>query len=211
MTRIAGSLGIVSALMGLAFPIYFAALDPSYDSARNFISELGAAGAPNAALVNWYGFLPTGIVQCGFALFAWLALPRSSFTTLGLLGIFFFAIGYVGAAFFPCDAGCRPEDPSFSQTMHNLTGLLGYLGAPLFMAILAFASSRWPNGSWLAVIAGVGALGSAYGLSGLFDEASGLAGQAQRILEFSVLAWILAAGCYLLAGGPSAMRAAAGR
>jgi hypothetical protein len=198
MTRIAGFLGILSALMGLAFPIWFAAMDPAYDPTRDFISELGAAGAPNAGLVNWYGFLPTGIAQMAFAFFAWRALPRSTLTTLGMIGIFLFAIGYVGAAFYPCDAGCRPEDPSFSQMMHNLTGLAGYLGAPLFMAILALASARWPGGAWLTLLAALGAMGAAYGLAGLFDEDSGLAGQSQRILELGVLTWVLACGCYLL-------------
>jgi hypothetical protein len=198
MSRIAGLLGILGALMGFAFPFVFGAMDPAYDHARDFISELGASGAPNADLVSWYGFLPTGVVQIAFAALALRVLPRSNLTVIGLLGIFFFAIGYVGAAFFPCDAGCRPDDPSFSQTMHNFTGLAGYLGAPLFMAVLAVASLRWPGGAWLSVVAAAGAVASTFGLVGLFDESSGLAGQSQRILEAGVLTWMLACGSYLL-------------
>lgn len=197
MTRIAGLLGIVGALMGFAFPILFAAMDPAYDPTRNFISELGASGAPHSTLVNSYGFLPTGLVMSGFAVLAWIVLPRSVATALGLLGIFLFAIGYVGAAFFPCDAGCRPENPSFNQLMHNLTGLAGYLGAPVFMALLALAARRWPGGAWLSPLAAAGAVLTVIGLAGLFDEASGQAGQSQRILELGVLAWVLACGCYL--------------
>lgn len=197
MTRLTGLLGILGALMGLIFPIVFAAMDPAYDPARDFISELGATGAPNAALVNWYGFLPVGVIQIAFGVLAFWVLPRSTLTTVGLLGILFFAIGYVGAAFYPCDAGCRPDEPSFSQTMHNLTGLVGYLGAPLFMVVLAIACLRWPGGAWLSLVAGAGTVAAAYGLAGLFDESAGLAGQSQRILELGVLAWMLACGCYL--------------
>jgi hypothetical protein len=199
MTRFAGMLGIVSALMGFAFPFVFGAMDPAYDHTRDFISELGAAGAPNAALVNWYGFLPVGLAMTAFSILAWAVLPRSWAATLGMIGIFFFALGYVGAAFFPCDAGCQPAEPSQSQILHNLFGLVGYLGAPAFMAILALAARSWPGGGWLALIAALGALAAAYGLPGLFDEVSGTAGQAQRILEAGVLTWVLACGCYLLA------------
>jgi hypothetical protein len=198
MSKFAGLLGIVSALMGFAFPFVFGAMDPDYSHVRDFISELGAAGAPNAALVNWYGFLPVGVVMTAFSVLAWAVLPRSWAATVGFLGIFFFALGYTGAAFFPCDAGCQPAEPSFSQTMHNLTGLMGYLGAPLFMAVLALASRRWPGAGWLALLAVAGAVASAYGLSGLFDESTGTAGQAQRVLEAGVLSWVLACGCYLL-------------
>jgi Protein of unknown function (DUF998) len=198
MIRVAGLFAVIGALWSIAFPVVFAAMDPAYDPTRDFISELGAAGAPNASLVNWYGFLPTGAVMCCFAVLAWAVLPRSVATSVGMAGLFLFVVGYAGAAVFPCDAGCSQENPSFSQTMHNLTGLPGYLGAPAFMAALALAAWRWPGGAWLSPLAAAGVALTTYGLVGLFDESSGLNGRAQRILELGVLMWILACGCYLL-------------
>lgn len=196
MTRIAGLLGIVSALMGFAFPIVFATMDPAYDPARNFISELGAVGAPNAAMVNAYGFLPTGVLMCAFAVFAWASLPRSWMAALGLSGIFFFALGYVGAAFFQCDAGCRPENPSFDHIMHSLFGAPGYFLAPLFMGCLAAAARTWPGGGWLSLVAAAGMLATIGGLAN-FNFESPIVGVAQRVLEAGVLVWVLACGSYL--------------
>jgi hypothetical membrane protein len=41
-------------MLALAFPVYFGSLDPAYDPARNFISELGDATAPHAWAVSCY-------------------------------------------------------------------------------------------------------------------------------------------------------------
>jgi hypothetical protein len=203
VSRFAGLLGIVSALMGFAFPIVFAAMDPAYDPARDFISELGAVGAPNAAIVNAYGFLPPGVLMIAFAILAWAVLPRSWPAFWGFAGIFLFAIGYVGAAFFPCDAGCRPASPSFDHIMHSLTGAPGYFLAPLFMAALAVAARRWPGGGWLSPLAAFGAAVSLAGLVNFLPE-SETAGLWQRVLEAGVLVWVLACGCYLLTRGKDA-------
>lgn len=200
MTRIAGLLGVIGALMAFAFPVVFGAMDPAYDASRDYISELGATGAPNAAAVNWFGFLPTGIVLSLFAVAGWAVLPRSAASFVGFAGILFFAAGYVGAAFFPCDAGCRPSEPSFNHMMHCLFGLPGYFTAPAFMASLAIAARVWPGGAWLSFLAGFGALATAVGLVSFLPD-SPRSGLWQRVLEAGVLTWILACGCYLVTRG----------
>lgn len=197
MPKLAGLLGVVSAVLAFAFPVIFAAMDPSYDPARDFISELGAVGAPNAALVNSYGFLPPGIAMGLFAILAWMAVPRSWSAFIGFVGVFIFAIGYVGAAFYPCDAGCRPANPSFDHIMHSLTGGPGYFLAPVFMASFAVAARGWPGGTWLSPLAAAGATLSVLGLVNFLPEPP-TAGLWQRVLEAGVLTWILACGCYLL-------------
>ena len=200
MMRIAGLLGVVGALMAFAFPVVFGAMDPAYDASRDYISELGATGAPNAAAVNGFGFLPTGIVLSLFAMAGWAVLPRSAGSFVGFVGILFFAAGYVGAAFFACDAGCRPSEPSFNQTMHSLFGLPGYFTAPVFMASLAIAARGWPGGGWLSLVAGLGTVATAVGLASFLPD-SPQSGFWQRVLEAGVLTWILACGCYLLTRG----------
>lgn len=169
---------------------------PGYSHASQFISELGAHGAPHAQLVNFGGFLPAGVLVCAFAVLAWKALPRSAGTAIGLVGIALFGFGYLVAVFFPCDAGCRPAAPSSSQLIHNTLGLAGYLSAPVALAILGWQARSWPGGKLLSVLGFVGALTAFIGLSLLSPEFA-YVGIAQRLLELSVLTWIVACGLYV--------------
>ena len=143
---------------------------PGYSHASQFISELGARGAPHAQLVNFGGFLPAGVLVCAFAVLAWKVLPRSAGTAIGMVGIALFGFGYLVAVFFPCDAGCRPAVPSFSQLIHNALGLAGYLSAPLTLAILGWQARSWPGGRLLSILGFLGSLTAFIGLSLLSPE-----------------------------------------
>ncbi len=162
---------------------------PGYSHSTQFISELGATGAPHGRLVSLGGFLPIGICVTLFAVLAAMIEPRSLLRTLGFLCLVVFASGYTAAAFFPCDFGCRPATPSFSQMMHNLFGLGGYVLGPIGLILLGIAARKWPGGQWLAplgLICGLVA-GAAF-----FGIGSDVAGLAQRVLEAAVALWILA-------------------
>lgn len=169
---------------------------PNYSHASQFISELGATGAPHASLVNYGGFLPAGLLVCTFALLAWKALPRSVATALGMAGIFLFGFGYLVAVVYPCQAGCRPAAPNLSQTIHNALGLVGYLVAPFALAILGWKARSWPGAAVLSWMGFGGAILAFIGLSYLSPEFA-YVGIAQRVLEASVLSWIVACGFYL--------------
>jgi len=172
------------------------ALTPGYSHVSQFISELGARGSPQEWGVRLAGFLPLGILLLAFCWFAYAALPRSSGTTLGLVGLALYAVGYLVAAAYPCDLGCRPEKPSTSQVIHNVGGLLGYLVAPAFLLALARAANTWPGAGRLSFV-GYAAAGLAFvGLLTL-SPTSPVAGLSQRLLEFAVLAWVVYCGRYL--------------
>jgi hypothetical membrane protein len=199
----------LSALTALACFIVMAltvvvagALTPGYSHVSQFISELGARGSPQEWGVRLAGFLPSGVLLLAFCWFAYAALPRSSGTTLGLVGLALYAAGYLVAAAYPCDLGCRPDKPSTSQLIHNAGGLLGYLLAPAFLLALARAAHAWPSAARLAV-AGYAAAGLA--LVGLLtlSPTSSTAGLSQRLLEFAVLAWVVYCGRYLAKQGAS--------
>jgi hypothetical protein len=172
-------------------------LTPEYSHVSQYISELGAQGAPHEWSVRFFGFLPAGVLLLGFCFFAYRALPRSRITALGLLGLGVFAAGYLVAAAFPCDPGCRPRIPSTSQIVHNAGGFIGYLLAPAFVLALARAAHSWPQAKWLARV-GYGAAGLA--LIGMLSlsPSSPAAGLSQRLLEASVLGWTALCGVYLL-------------
>ncbi len=187
---------VLGALAVALLTVIGGAMYPGYSHASQFISELGAAGAPHAGLVNMAGFLPAGILICAFALLAWKALPRSGATTVGLLGIALFGFGYLVAVAFPCDVGCRPSQPSLSQVVHNMLGLAGYLSAPLALALLGWQARSWPGASLLSLLGFAGAVGAFIGLALLSPEFA-YVGIAQRVLEASVLTWVVACGMYV--------------
>lgn len=194
--RHALAFAIAAALAIVLVTVLGAAAFPNYSHATQFISELGAAGAPHEVAVRFVGFLPAGVFLSLLVVAAYRGLPRSHATSLGLVGIAVYAAGYLVATVFPCDAGCRPAQPSTSQIIHNLVGLAGYLLAPAFLLSLAWSARRWPGGvhlAYLGVLAAVLALGGLMTLS----PRSPYAGLSQRVIEASVLLWVVACGAYV--------------
>ena len=186
--------GLLGAAWVVALTVVGGATYPGYDHATQYISELGANGAPHAAAVNFLGFLPSGVLLTAFAVLSWRALPRSTAATLGAVGLALYSVGYLAAVAFPCDFGCRPAEPSASQALHNLFGLAGYLFAPATLFALGLAARRWRDGAHLSWLGRVAAVPALVGLLALEAE---YAGAAQRLLEGSVLVWVTACALYL--------------
>lgn len=188
------------AIVMLLMVVVAGALTPGYSHISQFISELGARGSPQEWWVRLAGFLPSGILLLAFCWFAYAALPRSSATAWGLVGLAVYAAGYLVAVAFPCDLGCRPDTPSISQRIHNAGGMLGYLLAPAFLLALAREARTWPGAGRLPA---VGYTAAGLALVGLLtlSPASAAAGLSQRLLEFAVLAWVVCCGKYLATQG----------
>ena len=196
ISRLAFVTGILGTLAVFLVTVVGGATFPNFSHSSQFISELGADGAPHASIINLAGFLPAGLLLSAFAFFAWRLLPRSRATTLGLLGLVLFALGYIAAAFFPCEPGCRSAQPSLSQTMHNLLGLAGYFTAPLSLCALGWGARRWPKAGHLSVLGFIG--GGLVLLSLLFFSPEfRYVGIVQRVLEGSVLSWVVVCALYI--------------
>ena len=119
-------------------------LRSDYNLINHFISELGAAGAEYSRIINYFGFVPTAFSALIITLllqskFSNTRLSRTGFLLVGI-GIF---IGYFGAFIFPCDYGC-PSEGSFSQTMHNILGLISYLIIPVGLFVLGIGLIKEP-------------------------------------------------------------------
>ncbi|MDH4092099.1 MAG: DUF998 domain-containing protein, partial [Cyclobacteriaceae bacterium] len=70
------------ALGGIAGPVLFttvtlicASLRPGFNHVSQFISELGATGTPNARLMNFAGFMPSGAMIAAFGVSLVMLLP----------------------------------------------------------------------------------------------------------------------------------------
>lgn len=163
---------------------------PGYSHVGQFMSELGAQGAPGGWMVNYLGFLPTEILFLGFV---GLALGRAGLdwvTRVGLVLLGLYAVSLIIAAFYPCDAGCRPDDPTFSHLVHIGSGLGAYLFCIAGVLVLAIGGRR-RNGNLLTV------LGLLAGAIALFCFAqitpdNPHVGLYQRALETTLYAWCIA-------------------
>jgi hypothetical membrane protein len=200
MNNLARILAVWSAVLGYAIIIgvvVAAAMAwPGYDHLRQYISELGATGAPHGPQVTIWGFLIPGALLIGFSLFAFLALPRSAFSFFGFLLVAAFAAGFFFSGFFPCDFGCVTEGGSRSQMLHELFGLPGYLAAPVTLTLLAFASKRWEGAGLLFGLGIAGAVAAAVSLPLMAPEFE-FHGASQRVMEGAMALWILACAAYL--------------
>jgi len=98
--NVLGKVAMIAALLAAAWEVAMLAIGgatfPGYNHLSQFISELGATGAPRGFEVSWYGFVPIGILMIAFSISAWLAAPRSVLATLGFVGIFLYAVGFIG-------------------------------------------------------------------------------------------------------------------
>jgi hypothetical membrane protein len=169
-----------------------------YSHATQYISELGATGAPHGRWVSWLGFLPSGLLLVVFAFTAPMALPRSRWTWLGFFFIAVYAFGLVASAFFPCDFGCRPDNPTVAQVIHNGVGGVSYIAGVTALLILAIQARKWPGGRHLLYLGLVCWLAGALSLPWLAPNFA-YVGVAQRILEISMGAWIITCAYYVRA------------
>ena len=200
-----GTLGV---LLFVMTTIFAGASYPHYDSSSQFISELYAIDAPNADFIRYVLYLPSGILFFLFSVFAIKETGKSTLGTLGFLGIGFgYGLGTVICSLFNCDEGCNPEfiKPSVSQVIHNLTGLFTYLTVPFSIILISIASRKWDNA---AVYANLSVVSACICLSSFVvlnaDLQSPYKGFVQRIIEGSILLWILASAVYIAKNKPHA-------
>lgn len=163
---------------------------PNYSHLSQFISELGATGAPNAGMVNFLGFIPTEIFILVFIATVYSSLARNRLMVLGMLFLTLYATALIVAAIYPCDFGCRPAQASLSHDIHITAGIFAYLFGIIGVVLLAIDSKKWSQTSLLY------RSGWAVGITSLvlilnFDPDSNFVGLLQRIVESLLYLWFL--------------------
>lgn len=162
------ALTVVAATYLFASLVALAPRKAGYSHIKHSISEIGETGAPDQRFVAWGLFLPIGLVVM---LVAFLVRPDSPAAAALALCI---AVGYLGAAVFPCDPG-SPLFGTVRQTLHNVAGAVEYAGGGFALMKLAEGFGQ-PFKS-----AGFIVLGTAIALSVL--PAESVRGFIQRIAE----------------------------
>ena len=187
--------GIFSVTLFVATTMLAGFLNPNYNHSSQFISELYAVNAPNADIIRYYFYLPSGVLFLLFAIFSNASLPKSGLKTLGFIAIGFgYGIGTILCSIFNCDTGCNPNfiNPTLSQIIHNLMGMITYLAVPAGIFCIAIASRKWENSKRFSNLSLVLAIVS-FVFVLLFNASlnSPFKGLLQRMIEGTILIWIL--------------------
>jgi len=197
---IAAITGLLAAVHVVLTTLIGGWLEPGYDHSAQYISELGAVDAAYPALINYAGFLPVALLVATFVWFGAPALATSRSAAVGcglLLGV---AAGYLLAALAPCDAGC-PASGSARQAIHNLGGVLQYLGGGAGLLLIGAAQARTADMGRTALstlLAAVTVLGVFFFILGA-EPGHPLRGLWQRLAETAIFGWIAITSLRLLA------------
>jgi hypothetical membrane protein len=196
----------ILALGGIAGPLIFTtvtviagSLRPEYSHLHQFISELGATGTPYADLMNYAGFLPSGLMLLAFATSSRHVVPRSRLSAFGTVLLVCFALGVITAGVARCDVGCPQGTGSLSNLVHDRVSPLAFMALILGVGLfgLHFRSAEAWRSLWLySVATSVLAVGLMIALIASLDSRE-FTGLWQRLLLGVLFAWCAAIGIRL--------------
>ena len=138
----------VLALGGLLGPALFtlvtvisAELRPDYNHIHEFISALGASETANQQLMNFAGFIPSGILIALFGISLFIGLPKPLLSKIGSLLIIVFGLGMVTAGIYSCDPGCL-ADGTAESIIHGKVSAITFPSAILGILLLGFSFGK---------------------------------------------------------------------
>ena len=186
--RMVATTGWAATVLALLAPVLFGAHVDGYSWRRQYISELGAQGAPDGALVSGL-FVVIGLLVLAFVAAALPSVRRWRLAAVGLGGMAGVGVSYAVSGVARCEAGCPEPGTTTAQDVHNLAGFAGYGIALLGMVLFAVALRKVSTWRPVAVGGGVLALVAIAASSG---TAAGVTDRSmwQRIVELCVFAWI---------------------
>ena len=191
--------GVVGPIVFTIVTIVAGAMRPDYLHTQNFISELGATGTANAALMNYAGFVLGGLLIASLGLAMFKLLPRGLSMSLGSVLVGLFGIGVALSGVVSCDLGCPQATGSTANTIHNAIAPLAFLSLIVASVLLGV---RWRSDSQLQKIAIYSILTgiSGFALLGMLAsslESRELTGLWQRLLLLVLFSWCIIVGLNL--------------
>jgi hypothetical membrane protein len=186
------------ALGGVAGPVLFILVTAAsgvwrgeYSHLHQFISELGASGTPHAWLMNYVGFVPTGLLFLGFAVSTRSIVPRTLLSAVATLLLVFFAVGATVAGIASCDVGCPQGSGSLANMVHDQISPLAFLALILAAALFGFyfrGVEDW-RPYWMYSVATSAVSFGLMAMLVLSLESRNLTGLWQRLLLVALFAW----------------------
>ena len=196
--------GLLAPLVFILAALAASARQPGYDHLKDFVSELGATGAPAAGIMNFGGFLVYGLLMMAFAWAVHRGIRTDAGGWLGPTVLALYGLAYVGVALAPCDPGCQAAAPSLHHRLHLLLGELVLLTAvlsPFTLYARMVSDPGWRSLATLTLLLP--------GIAWVVLQASGLgvAGAVrQRLWLLLLFIWIELVALHLLRSGASSGR-----
>lgn len=183
--------GIAGPLLISLVATVAASLRPGYSHAGQFISELGATGTPNAALLNYGAFIPGGLLFVAFGIASSALWPPTRRTRIASGLIVLFGAGVAVCGVFACDEGCPQTGGSLANLLHDRIAPLSFLCLIVAIGLLGLHFRQNPG--WRSFARG-SLVTSGLGLIFLIGLGSSLAsrdgtGVWQRLLVATLFLW----------------------
>jgi hypothetical membrane protein len=142
--------GVVGPILFTLMTLICSSLRLDYNHMHQFISDLGATGTPYADLMNFVGFIPTGLMMALFGI-SLFRLPKHLMKGIGASLIILFGVGVVIAGSFSCDPGCPQEGGSFENSIHDGISGPAFLSATtgILLIGISFRSSPFWKALWV--------------------------------------------------------------
>lgn len=187
--------GVTGSVLFTTITIISASLQSDYDHLNNFISELGATGSSTEWIMNYLGFIPSGICFALFALALLIVVSKSWISRIGSVLFMVFGIGMTLAGIFSCDPGCPPVG-SIESGIHDGVSAIAFMSAILGTILLGFSFKKikelqniWPY----SIITGLVALILMLVMISTFDSKN-LTGLWQRLYLLTIFLWTIITG-----------------
>ena len=138
--------GLFGSILFTLMTIICSGLRNTYDHIDQFISELGATNTKHASLMNYGGFIPSGLMIILFSIFLFHRLSRSIIGRIASVLVGLFGAGMLLAGYFSCDEGCPQAGGSFDSRMHD--GISGPSFLSVIIAIFLFSFALRISADW---------------------------------------------------------------
>lgn len=160
-----------------------------YSVVSQYISESFAINTQYGKYLQYFGYIPSGILITIFCFSAPRKLPSSKLIVAGFFGLaLFYGLGTILVGIFPCDAGCPTDvmDSSLAQLIHNAVASLTYIFFPICLLGIGLGLKKFEHYGRLSQIAiAMGIISGIFIFSLFSDPNSGYRGILQRIIETS--------------------------
>ncbi|MEH6762425.1 MAG: DUF998 domain-containing protein [Maribacter arcticus] len=182
------SLFAIAAIIG---PLLIA----DYSVVSQYISESFTSNTEYGSYLQYFGYVPSGILTTIFCFSVAKFLPSSRLIKAGFFGLaIFYGLGTILVGLFPCDAGCPTNilDSSTSQLIHNAMASLTYVFLPICIIAIGLGLRKFEDYGKLSQIAMATGIISAIFIFVLFSNPeSDYRGLLQRVIETSFITFTI--------------------